>query len=1178
MKFSNQTHHSQGRWVLNVKLWKFACIIAGGLFLFGEGSARLSAQSSTGEADQEIFELSPFTVDASDDTGYQATSTLAGTRIKTNLKDLGSSISVITSQFLEDTGATDAGSLLSYTSNTEVGGNQGNFSGAGDVDDGRYIPRDQRTNPQLNQRIRGLGRADLTRGFFLTDIAFDSYNTDRVTVSRGPNSLLFGIGSPGGVINNGTKKAVQGENFGEASIRLDNYGSVRSVLDLNRNLVDGRVALRLALLNDDAEFKQKPTWNRDERIYAALDVVLAKNEGSSVLDATILRLNGESGTSNGSPVETLPPSVAYHGWFQPIPASIEQLSGIAPPSNVIDPSQGGTWEFQTTFNPFAENAESGINTSVHPSMFREIGVVFPNHDATSPSYGDGGNLEGYQSLLTWKSNLDTLESTGIAGTPGVVAAYGNVPGDTPISGRTVEYHTNSPYTEAYATGFAVPTLRNPNVFDYRNKIYSGGIDRVSREFDAKNIALEQSFFDNKFAIEIAYDEQHYESLQNFFFTGGRGTSTTGPYDLYVSIAEYLQNGQPNPNLGRAYTRVNSPDIRFNEIDRETFRFTAFGEIDFAESDGWISRLGRHRLTGLYNDHRRNEHSTMLSTSWVSDDFDLESAVQGTTITKGRRKQDTIVYVSDSLLGLNSMDDVRLNQIQITPPRHGDTYRVQYADTSSAGAERTFRDGLVTVENYLNDENVSQNNIEAMAFAWQSYLFDDHIVGLLGYREDDTVSFARANEAEAGVGNRDTPDGRWNPDFTRLSATPSLEETGDTVTWSVIARYPEALLGELPNGMDFQFHYAGSENFNPIGLRNNALGQAIQQPTGVTEEYGFLIGFNENKVTLKANWFETSLENINAAPNINVATHARGRVNGYRDAELTGRTFDNQLITVNGDPASFPIQDYDTYYDLSLNAVPQELRDIVNYRQEDTDGDGVWDEIVIDPIPALASIQDRVAKGFELELVASPNQNWRIIGNISQQETLQSNTASVMSAILEEYNGNLQSARLGEMSRDGSGTVQTRSVNEIWLADQMGSMRTAKALDGTVSNEQREWRYTAVSTYDFNEGALKGAAIGGALRWESKAATGYLLTLEPESGAPIPDVTNPFFDDGLFSGDLWVSYKRRLFDKIDWKIQLNVRNAIGDDDDIPVKTNPDGQVAVIRMPNPRTIYLSNSFRF
>jgi hypothetical protein len=48
--------------------------------------------------------------------------------------------------------------------------------------------------------------------------------------------------------------------------------------------------------------------------------------------------------------------------------------------------------------------------------------------------------------------------------------------------------------------------------------------------------------------------------------------------------------------------------------------------------------------------------------------------------------------------------------------------------------------------------------------------------------------------------------------------------------------------------------------------------------------------------------------------------------------------------------------------------------------------------------------------------------------------------------------------------------------------------------------------------------------------------------------------------------------------VDWSIQLNVRNAFGDNDDIPVKTNPDGQVAVIRIPNPRTIYLTNTFRF
>jgi hypothetical protein len=50
------------------------------------------------------------------------------------------------------------------------------------------------------------------------------------------------------------------------------------------------------------------------------------------------------------------------------------------------------------------------------------------------------------------------------------------------------------------------------------------------------------------------------------------------------------------------------------------------------------------------------------------------------------------------------------------------------------------------------------------------------------------------------------------------------------------------------------------------------------------------------------------------------------------------------------------------------------------------------------------------------------------------------------------------------------------------------------------------------------------------------------------------------------------------DKIDWKIQLNVRNLVGESGDIPVKTNPDGQIAVIRIPNPRTISLSNTFSF
>jgi len=1160
------------------KKQNIGALFKGLLSLAVSSSPNLSAQD---DPDNEVFELSPFTVDGSEDTGYRATSTLAGTRIKTNLKDLGSAISVITEEFMDDTAATDASTLLSYTTNTEVGGYQGNFSGASNAGDDRYYQTNERTNPQFNQRIRGLGSADLTRGFFLSDIPFDSYNTNRVTVSRGPNSLLFGIGSPGGVINNNTKQAFQNSNFGEAKVRIDNYGSLRTELDINRSIIDGRLALRIAGLRDDLKYKQDPAHNLDERLYGALDFVLSKNENSSVLDATKLRINGEVGSSSGSPVEVIPPTVAYHGWFEPIPSNIQQYSGIAPGSTVVSPSEGGSWEFQETYNPYVTSSEGGINTNVHPSIFRHLGVVYNQADATTADMGSGDGLQGFTGLIPWNAGRgDTVERAGLLGTP----ALGDTPGDTSLS-TARDYHTNSPYSEPYAIGFATPTLQNREIFDYRNLVYSGGIDRIDRDFDAINFALEQSFFNNKLAFELAYDKQHYETHQDFFFAGGNGTSTTGPYDIYVAISEYMLNGQPNPNLGRAYTRVARPEIRFSESDRETFRFTGFGEIDFSDKDSWAKHLGRHRFTGLYNDYTRDTHSMNWREAWGSNDIDIGAAVAGTTINHFRRVTNTLVYTSDPLLGLSSLDDVRLNQIQIKRPQPGDEYNVFFADVSNNAAPRTIDSGNVFVERYLNNENVGRSEIEAKAAAWQSYFLDGHIVGLMGYREDDTKNYSRAPIAEVREIEGDETysdriiDGRYNPDFARLSRTPGLEESGDTFTWSVVGRYPESLLGELPAGMDLQVHYAESENFNPIGLRNNALGEAIGQPSGTTKEQGFLVSFGEGKYSLKANWFETSLNDVNAIPRVNVAGEAIGRINGYRAAELDGQPFSWQTQTVEGDPDAFPIQDYETFYTTVESMIPDRLHSIINPRREDTDGDGIWDRMEFDAIPVLRSTQNRISEGFEIEMVASPTPNLRLLANISKQEAVQSDTATVMTNLVEDYNRNLQSTRVGEMNRSPDGTVIVRQINEIWLVNGVAPVRAAKALDNTLSNELREWRFTGVANYTFSEGRFNGFSVGGAARWEDEAATGYLFELEEETGVPVPNVDHPYYDDALFSGDLWLGYARKIKnDSVDWKVQLNIRNAFGDDNDIPVKTNPDGQVAVIRIPNPRTIYLTNSFKF
>src|ERR1019366_6181284 len=84
--------------------------------------------------------------------------------------------------------------------------------------------------PNTNHRIRGLSSADNTRGFFITDVPWDSYNTGRIDLQRGPNSILFGLGNPSGVIN-ATLNDANFKNKGSFEARAGSYGSYRGSLD-----------------------------------------------------------------------------------------------------------------------------------------------------------------------------------------------------------------------------------------------------------------------------------------------------------------------------------------------------------------------------------------------------------------------------------------------------------------------------------------------------------------------------------------------------------------------------------------------------------------------------------------------------------------------------------------------------------------------------------------------------------------------------------------------------------------------------------------------------------------------------------------------------------------------------------------------------------------------------------
>ena len=79
-------------------------IAAAIMLMTGAGIPIIHAQ----DADEgEVFELSPFVIEASDDEGWVAGTTLVGTRTRTSLYDLPLSVDAITADFMDDLSITD---------------------------------------------------------------------------------------------------------------------------------------------------------------------------------------------------------------------------------------------------------------------------------------------------------------------------------------------------------------------------------------------------------------------------------------------------------------------------------------------------------------------------------------------------------------------------------------------------------------------------------------------------------------------------------------------------------------------------------------------------------------------------------------------------------------------------------------------------------------------------------------------------------------------------------------------------------------------------------------------------------------------------------------------------------------------------------------------------------------
>ncbi len=212
-----------------------------------------------GSIDEDVVVLSPFAVETSRDLGYLAQNSLSGSRLNTSLKDTSASISVMTKEFLSDIGATSMKDIILFSNNSvpEYGDSAPNYNGNPMVGNSEWL-----------LRIRGLP-ASYARNYFESSTPTDFYNVDRIDQSRGPNSILFGFASAGGIVNTTTKQASLVPIDSELSFTVGSWDRTRTTLDHNQIFGDGKAALRVNAMYEDGNSWREYEYYGSKRIHLA---------------------------------------------------------------------------------------------------------------------------------------------------------------------------------------------------------------------------------------------------------------------------------------------------------------------------------------------------------------------------------------------------------------------------------------------------------------------------------------------------------------------------------------------------------------------------------------------------------------------------------------------------------------------------------------------------------------------------------------------------------------------------------------------------------------------------------------------------------------------------------------------------------------------------------------------
>ena len=214
---------------------------------------------------------------------YLVGNATSATKTATPLMETTQSISVVTQERMAVQGVQTVSDALSYTA-----GVYANVAGDNPTDNTLMV----RGFQQISTNAYTDGLRNSNTGYF----APEPYGMDRIEVLKGPSSVMYGQGSPGGIINFVSKRPLF-ESHREVGLSTGSHDRVQGSMDIG-DVIDepGTLAYRLVALgrNADSSIDGVP----DDRIYVAPSLTWAPSARTSVTLLASYQRNRNLFTSN----------------------------------------------------------------------------------------------------------------------------------------------------------------------------------------------------------------------------------------------------------------------------------------------------------------------------------------------------------------------------------------------------------------------------------------------------------------------------------------------------------------------------------------------------------------------------------------------------------------------------------------------------------------------------------------------------------------------------------------------------------------------------------------------------------------------------------------------------------------------------------------------------------------